>query len=243
MNMPLSLTPDLRAKLDAHLDAVEKALIAAGSSRERRRGVLDDLEAQILDMLAGKSDHPTLPDLDAVLATLDPPAAYAQTPAGDPLVPPTPPTPPKPRYSRTAIWGFYCILISLLPLPLILMMVFFYFSSIHPSSHTYSSGMRPVELAIITTGPQSLSATTTPLSILTVGSGLGSLFGFDGCILLIMFPFGLLGTVLGWVAFFQIRHSHGLLRGIGLALFDGMFYPTIVILLLLVTVILRLSIR
>ena len=77
--MTVELAPDVRARLDAHLDAVEKALVAAGSSRERRRGVVDDLEAQIMDMLAGKSETPTVAELEEVLAKLDPPGAYGET--------------------------------------------------------------------------------------------------------------------------------------------------------------------
>ncbi len=74
--MTIDLTADARTRLDAHLDAVEQALITSGRSREQRRGIVDDLEAQIRDMLASKSAKPTSVDLDAVLASLDPPAAY-----------------------------------------------------------------------------------------------------------------------------------------------------------------------
>jgi hypothetical protein len=74
--MTVSLNEEVRARLDAHLDAVEGALKAAGSSRERRRGVVDDLEAQILEMLGAKGEAPSVGDLEAVLARLDPPGAY-----------------------------------------------------------------------------------------------------------------------------------------------------------------------
>ena len=76
--MTISLNPEARVRLDAHLDAVERALIASGHSRESRRGIVDDLEAQILDMLAAKSQNPALEDVEAVLGTLDPPAAYGE---------------------------------------------------------------------------------------------------------------------------------------------------------------------
>ena len=74
--MGVTLTGESRMRLDKHLDAVEAALAAAGNWREQRRGVVDDLEAQILDMLAARSKAPTLEDVEAVLATLDSPAAY-----------------------------------------------------------------------------------------------------------------------------------------------------------------------
>ena len=123
--MTIALDAEVRAKLDVHLDAVERALIAAGSSRERRRGVVDDLEAQITDMLAAKSETPTIADLDAVLATLDPPAAYGQAASGEPMraampvVTPTAGPMARPRYSRAAIAGLICILVSIVPLGLI----------------------------------------------------------------------------------------------------------------------------
>ena len=61
--MSVTLNGEVRARLDAHLDAVERALVAANYTRERRRGVVDDLEAQILDMLAGKTETVRLGEL------------------------------------------------------------------------------------------------------------------------------------------------------------------------------------
>ncbi len=71
-----TLSPEVRAHVDAHLDAVESQLRTAGADRTQRRGVVDDLETQILDMLAAqKKESPGLADVDAVLARLDPPSA------------------------------------------------------------------------------------------------------------------------------------------------------------------------
>jgi hypothetical protein len=73
-----NLTSAVRARIDAHLDAVEKQLEAAGADRTKRRSIVDDLETQIFDMLAARNaGSPTLSDVDAVLASLDPPSAYA----------------------------------------------------------------------------------------------------------------------------------------------------------------------
>jgi hypothetical protein len=74
--MTVTLTGEMQKRLDAHLDAVEAALAEAGRSREERRGVVDDLEAQVLDMLAARSAAPRMEDVEAVLAALDPPSAY-----------------------------------------------------------------------------------------------------------------------------------------------------------------------
>jgi hypothetical protein len=95
--MTIALTPAARARLDAHLDAVESALAITGNSREQRRGVVDDLEVQILDMLAHRSPSPTLDDVETVLAKLDPPTAYGST------EPSTTPGPPRTAATRPPI--------------------------------------------------------------------------------------------------------------------------------------------
>ena len=48
---------------------------------------------------------------------------------------------------------------------------------------------------------------------------------------------GVVGTILGWIGFVQIRGSNGGLRGIGLALFAGLFYPIALLLVLVVALI------
>jgi len=212
--MNVSLSPELRARLDAHLDAVERALVAGGSTRERRRGVVDDLEAQILDMLAGKSEVPSMSDLEAVLGRLDPPEAYAVEGAGR-ATPSTANSPvasqpfsvfskvfpnemPKPRFCRTALLGFGFIMVSFLAIIL-------------------------AESFILLEDSRTLRGS----------------WGIDGCFVVLLFPFGLLGTLLGWIAFFQIRTSKGALRGTVLALFDGLFYPSIVGALTLFAILMR----
>jgi hypothetical protein len=73
--MNIALPAEVRARIDAHLDAVEDQLRRAGEIREKRRGIVDDLETQILDMLDA-NDRPSLAAVDAVLCRLDPPQAY-----------------------------------------------------------------------------------------------------------------------------------------------------------------------
>ena len=48
--MSRELNAEVRARVDAHLEAVEQVLVAAGHTREARRAVVDDLEAQILEL-------------------------------------------------------------------------------------------------------------------------------------------------------------------------------------------------
>jgi hypothetical protein len=110
--MTVIMEPEARARLDAHLDAVEAALTKTGNTREQRRGVVDDLEAQILDMLAARSASPGVAEVEAVLATLDPPTAYE---SGTSIVkPPISPFahvfgPEKPHVARSMMWAFLCV--------------------------------------------------------------------------------------------------------------------------------------
>ena len=116
----MTLSEDARQRLDSHLDAVEQALTAAGNTREQRRAVVDDLEAQINEMLAARSVSPTLADVEAVLAQVDPPSAY-ESAGGVAASPPNPSgsvAASGPRYSGTAIWGLVCALVSMLLIPI-----------------------------------------------------------------------------------------------------------------------------
>ena len=238
--MTTSLNPDVRARLDAHLDAVERTLVATGHSREQRRGVVDDLEAQILDMLAAQSQTPTLADLDVVLARLDPPSAYGESAAAEksavPVPPPTPASPAasKPRYSRTAIWGLVCILASLLPLPLLFLAGWFLVGSGQFGPSGAESNFERMQFVATTHA----AATTTPFGVVTripdgaitysESTPVKRLFSL-GCFMIPLIPVALLGTILGWIALSQIRSSNGALRGRGLALFDALFYPILMI--------------
>jgi hypothetical protein len=72
---------DVHRRIDQHLDAVDAALQRSGLGRAERRQIVDDLEAQIQEMLASRAGPgATLADLEAVLAELDPPEAYAEAP-------------------------------------------------------------------------------------------------------------------------------------------------------------------
>jgi hypothetical protein len=239
--MIATLTPEVRARLDVHLDAVERALLTAQHTRERRRGVVDDLEAQILDMLAARSEAPTLTDLEQVLSQLDPPAAYGDATRAAAPVPPVPPppmasaasrppasapaVPVRTRYSRCAIWGLVFILLSMLPVPIVALGAIFWDTQTvelnnPPQTHPpHVSGMPEVE----PTAPQHNAQARA--------SKWGVLLGLP----LLSAPLALTGTILGWIALAQIRHAGGALRGTGLALFDGLFYPIIALVLSVVT--------
>jgi len=112
---PVNLSPDARERVDAYLDTIERVLVAADMSRPERRGVIDDVEAQILDMLATcAGTEAAIEDVEAVLSDLDPPEAYAEAggiPPGPPVsvspaAPPCrsePTRPPQPKSKTTSV--------------------------------------------------------------------------------------------------------------------------------------------
>lgn len=79
------LAADGRRRLDAYLDEVEQRLTGQGMDRAERRSVVDDIEAQAIEMLRARTPTPDLGDVQAVLEGLDKADAYAR---------PEPPGPP-----------------------------------------------------------------------------------------------------------------------------------------------------
>src|SRR5262245_61484799 len=76
--MRTELDAPLRALVERRLDGIDRVLLAAGVSRGERCGIVEEVEAQIYEMLARRADGPpTRQDVLAVLAALDPPEAYA----------------------------------------------------------------------------------------------------------------------------------------------------------------------
>src|SRR4051794_5843844 len=77
MTAPTNLDSALQALIDDRLDAIERVLLEAGASRGERRGVVEEVEAQIHELLGRRGGEPTRADVAAVLDSLDPPEAYA----------------------------------------------------------------------------------------------------------------------------------------------------------------------
>lgn len=234
--MTLELAAEVRERLDRHLDAVEAALQRTRRSREQRRGILDDLETQILDMLGKRSERPTVGDMEAVLAGLDPPAAYGEGSTA-PFVMAVPsgaaqaPAPDRPRYSRTAIAGLICILVSLLPMVLLLpILAYNATAAVQPrrvaptSNYVRNPVTGDLRQEVIHLVPET-GAAVSALPARPFRERLGHML----CVLTLVGPLGLAGTVLGWIAFGQIKSSKGMIRGKGLALFDGLFYPVLIL--------------
>ncbi len=70
------LDPEFRNLIDARLDAVERALLRVQVSYSERRHIVGEVETQIYELLARRSENPTREDVIAVLDSLDPPEAY-----------------------------------------------------------------------------------------------------------------------------------------------------------------------
>jgi hypothetical protein len=78
MTARTELSAPLRALVDERLDAIDRVLLQVGVSRGERQDVVQEVEAQLFEMLARRSaDEPAREDVLAVLAELDPPEAYA----------------------------------------------------------------------------------------------------------------------------------------------------------------------
>lgn len=259
--MSMDLNAEVRNRVDMHLEAVEQVLVAAGHTREARRAVVDDLEAQILEMLSQGGVAPTVADVEAVLGRLDAPAAYGEGGSqlrienyelriggqGDGV---------KSRYSRTAIWGLVCVLVSWVPMGVLGVVVMWMAISWAPrpmerrihaveARQAAASGTKlGVDVTVSATqaedpfaGGEALPGVTLPAlpqlvtpvpepqtSIHAAGSlVLVLVVGLPGALL------GLLGTILGWVAYGQIKAAQGMLLGRGMALFDGLFYPVLTV--------------
>jgi hypothetical protein len=78
MTMRTDLEAPLRAPIDDRLDAIDRVLLRAGVSRGERRSIVEEVENQVYELLARRADgEPTRADVEAVLASLDPPEEYA----------------------------------------------------------------------------------------------------------------------------------------------------------------------
>ncbi|QDU38732.1 hypothetical protein Mal4_30620 [Maioricimonas rarisocia] len=77
--------PDLvRAAIDCHLSLIDHVLRDAGAEEGERRTICDEVESMIQERLARVDSGPlTLAGLEAVLAEMDPPEAFADDATGD----------------------------------------------------------------------------------------------------------------------------------------------------------------
>jgi hypothetical protein len=79
------LNPELRKLIDARLDAIDRILIGAQIAWSERRSIVGEVETQIFELLARRSQMPTHEDVLAVVDSLDPPESYIPEELRDPL--------------------------------------------------------------------------------------------------------------------------------------------------------------
>jgi hypothetical protein len=70
------LNPELRKLIDARLDAIDRILVSAQVSWSERRSIVGEVETQVFELLARRSQIPTQEDVLAVIDSLDPPESY-----------------------------------------------------------------------------------------------------------------------------------------------------------------------
>lgn len=70
------LNPELRNLIDARLEAIDRVLLRVETGWSERRSIVDEVETQIYELLSRRGPVPSDADVQAVLATLDPPEAY-----------------------------------------------------------------------------------------------------------------------------------------------------------------------
>jgi len=211
------LTPAVRDRIDAHLDAIDAVLRDAGLSHGERRTITDEVESQIREMLAARAgDSPTVADVEAILATLDPPESYAEEAVAPPAppvteAPPTPtsaetapppaiqPTEPaRPKLSAAAVIG--AIWACFFLFTIVAVVLWF----------TASFAAAPVD------GGRAVARVAFFALVFLLPIVAGGVIGAFA-------PVGT--TVLGFVAISRIRHSAGRLYGLGLAAFEALLFP------------------
>jgi hypothetical protein len=78
MTERLELTESARALVEDRLDAIDRVLLEVGMSRGERCGIVQEVESQVYELLARRNaGEPSRHDVREVLASLDPPEAYA----------------------------------------------------------------------------------------------------------------------------------------------------------------------
>jgi hypothetical protein len=198
--MANTLSAEVQSRIDTYLDAVEKQLAAAGAERTRRRGIVDDLETQILDMLAARNTYsPTLTDVNAVLAGLDPPSAYANSGSvpGGPRESAATFVVAEPRLCPAVKKGTRYLAVALMGLVLLVL-----YKSEYDVEHS---------------GARTGASPSIVMKALVVGAVLALVVG------------PLFATASGWIATGRIRRSGGREYGLGLAVLEALVFPALII--------------
>ena len=200
-----ALAPDAQARVDAHLKAVDKQLDAAGVPRDKRRGIVDDLETHISEMLDSLGNRPvTLAQVNEMLSRLDPPEAYGEdtAPAALRPAPSTPPAVSARRLCPLARRGIFWIVLSVLTQILLVLLMLIPVPQTSPGAGTL--------VVYWTPSWQDHSLQLMILIVITLAVAIIS---------------PIIGSTMGWIALKQIKSSAGAFYGFGLAVFEALFYP------------------
>ncbi len=206
----LKLNPAARRRLDEYLDQVERLLMDSAVEREQRRSIVDDVEGQALEMLRSRTSQPDDSDVQAVIASLDPAEDYVRAAAGDTQQPAGQPAGrPEPQAAAP--------------------------SATLPEAADGAGSPRFSRTAIIGALMLVPLLFFTPLALsgrmllFTHAGSSGMMFPFGSLILLVPFLFLIPMCILGVVAISRIRHSEGRLYGMGLAVFDALLLPLLLL--------------
>ena len=199
-----TLPLEVKSRVDAHLDAVEKQLQAAGADRSKRRGIVDDLETQILDMLAARHAQAVVPaDVEEVLARLDPPEAYVGEAPSSSVPGPTAIPRVRSSFSPQAARAAWCIGVGFLGLA-VLWFDMAVSTSVHAGRLLVQDALPPLWVLVL---------------FVTVAV-VGSVAAIAGPIM---------GTALGWIATKRIRASDGAEYGLAYSVIAALLYPMVLI--------------
>jgi hypothetical protein len=204
------LAPEIRARIDAHLDAVETQLQAAGATREKRRAVADDLETQILDMLAQTDDPATLSGVENVLNRMDPPHAYANEAAWPDNKQPMLAAAQlyRPRLCRQTKQGAWYLVAGILGQMVLISIMWAAGRALEGRLHVENVLIRDMLAS-----PLFLLA----LSAVAITAGVASVVG------------PIVGTSCGWIATSRLRRMPQREYGLRLSMVEAVLYPFLVI--------------
>ncbi|HWB11654.1 MAG TPA: hypothetical protein VG826_20655 [Pirellulales bacterium] len=190
------LPNEVRLRIDEYLDAVERVLIQGGVTRTERRNIVDEVESQIYEMLAARTDQEPAAALTDVLAKLDAPEAYAPD-AATTVKAESAPAAAAPLPSPRALWSRWRRWWSVSETPR--------FSPPAVVAACWAGGVAFLLMAVL--------AFRWPPAPLV---GLLALFGLTA-------PVGV--TVLGFLAVRRIRRTGSKEHGLPLALIETFFFP------------------
>ncbi|MEM1353278.1 MAG: hypothetical protein AAGH88_00195 [Planctomycetota bacterium] len=218
-----ALPVELQARLDTHLDAVDDVLRKHGKSRSERSAIVDELANQIIEMIADRREgEPKLEDLDAVLAEIDPPEAYARHSIDLPVEGVLPGFPEEAsvvasRFNRATMFGLIWLVGFVFSFLLIGALLNI---TVEPTTYV------PHQDAYGRTIPGGRTITKPPVHAYQTWWGIMLLIfvGLPG----LLAPIGT--TILGWVGISQIKHSAGRQHGMGLAVFNALFFILLAVL-------------